>query len=237
MTTSEFSDQFDVLLNSYSKASGYNEEHSNIDVVLDEYEKSVFLTKAQQEVVIELYNGKNPYGDSFEDTEELRRYLDGLVTTKVYTENDKLDNKIGLYSSSSFFALPEDLAFITLEQVTFSDSDNCINNVTAKVYPITQDEYASVKDNPFRGPTRYKALRLDYGNNTVELISTYSIGKYLIKYLRKPRPIILVDLPNELKIENKTEKTESEVNPLLHQAILTRAVILALRSKGISYEK
>ncbi len=34
-------------------------------------EKSIFLTKAQEEIIIDLYNGKNPFGDSFEKTEEL----------------------------------------------------------------------------------------------------------------------------------------------------------------------
>jgi hypothetical protein len=34
----------------------------------DEYEKSVFLTKAQEELVIHYYTGKAT-GDSFEDTE------------------------------------------------------------------------------------------------------------------------------------------------------------------------
>jgi hypothetical protein len=57
-------------------------------VVLDEYEKSLFLTQAQEEIVINLYNGKNPYGDSFESTEELRRYLDELVKTKSYDRDD-----------------------------------------------------------------------------------------------------------------------------------------------------
>ena len=52
MTTEEFSNEFDTLLNSYG------ENPSTIE--LDEYEKSVFLTKAQEEIVIDLYSGKNP---------------------------------------------------------------------------------------------------------------------------------------------------------------------------------
>ena len=42
MTLKEFSDQFDILYNSIS---------SNQAPGLDEYEKSIFLTKAQEEIV------------------------------------------------------------------------------------------------------------------------------------------------------------------------------------------
>ena len=51
MTTQEFSNEFDVL---------YNNIMSNAAPGLDEYEKSVFLTKAQNEV---LKNYFNPQGN------------------------------------------------------------------------------------------------------------------------------------------------------------------------------
>ena len=75
MTVEEFSNSFDTLLNSYALTPNFGEETSKQTIALDEYEKSVFLTKAQEEIVLGLYNGKNPYGDIFEGTEELRRYL------------------------------------------------------------------------------------------------------------------------------------------------------------------
>ena len=62
MTTSEFSNEFDVL---------YNNVTSNQAPGLDNYEKSVVLTKAQEEVVLGLYSGTS--GFSFEETEYLRR--------------------------------------------------------------------------------------------------------------------------------------------------------------------
>ena len=66
MDIQQFSAEFDLL---------YNNVTSNQAPGLNEYEKSLYLTKAQEEYVLSLYNGKNPYGDSFEKTEELRRYL------------------------------------------------------------------------------------------------------------------------------------------------------------------
>ena len=78
MTLEEFSNEFDILVQSYSKQLPFGETYN---FSFTEYEKSVFLTKAQEELVIELYNGKNPNRDSFEKTEEIRRYLSSLINT------------------------------------------------------------------------------------------------------------------------------------------------------------
>ena len=48
MTTEEFEREFDIL---------YNNIMSNAAPSIDAYEKSVFLTKAQEEVVTALYAG------------------------------------------------------------------------------------------------------------------------------------------------------------------------------------
>lgn len=233
MTIQEFSNTFDILLNSYSTQSQFGEQASKRDIVLDEYEKSLYLTKAQEEVVVNFYNGKNPYGDSFESTEEMRRYLESLVKTKVYSTEEQV-NGTGVSISSVFYQLPEDVAFITMEQITYEDEAlGCYSGSTATVYPVTQDEYSRIKNNPFRGPTRYKAIRLDTGNNTVELVSKYKIGEYMLKYLSRPEPIILEDLPNDLTIEGRGKHSECKLNSILHGTILERAVQMALQAKGI----
>ena len=233
MSIQEFSTTFDTLLNSYNTIVPFGEQSSKVDIVLDEYEKSVFLTQAQEELVVNLYNGKNPYGESFEGTEEMRRYLDGLIKTKVYTEEDKIEGT-KVAGTSIFYKLPEDIAFITMEQVTYDDKSlGCYNGNTAKVNPVTQDEYSRIKDNPFRGPTKYKVLRLDSGESIVELISKYNIGEYFIKYLATPEPIILEDLPSNLSIEGVSEKTECKLNPMLHRLIIELAVQKAIQAKGL----
>lgn len=234
MTNQEFSDTFDTLLNSYGTQAQFGEQASKREIVLDEYEKSLFLTKAQTEMVVQLYSGKNLNGDSFESTEELRRYLESLVKTVSYSKADEVSS-IGVSDSSMFFKLPNDLAFITMEQVIYSDESlGCYNGSRASVFPVTQDEYNKVKDNPFRGPTRYKVIRIDCGNQEVELISKYKIGTYLLKYLSKPSPIILEDLPNNLTIEGDSIETKCKLNSILHYKILERAVEMALISKGIN---
>ena len=245
MSNDEFSNAMDVALNSYSIPSEFGEGSSKLTITLDEFEKSVFLTKAQDEIFLNLYNGKNPYGDYFEATEELRRYLDNLVRTESAPDSTLLlETSLSnpLSKNSKGYSLPSDLAFITLEQIGYSktpkDCDKDENggiNLGAKVYPVTQDEYARVKDNPFRGPTRYKVLRIDYGERTVELIPAdgYEIGSYLVKYLKKPNPIVLINFSSDLEIHGTHTKTECEMDEVLHNLILDRAVALAVQSKTI----
>lgn len=237
MTTQEFSNGFDTLVNSYRRFRDFDKQETPDTIEFNEYEKSLFLTKAQQELVVNFYNGKNPYGDSFESTEELRRYLDVLVKTKTYSTADEIAGT-GVSDNSVFFKLPSDLGFITLEQVTYSDESlGCADGSRADVYPVTQDEYGRVKDNPFRGPTRYKVLRLDYGDDVVELVPKYTIGSYLIKYLSRPKPIILEDFPNNLSIDGVSTVNECQLNPILHNTILERAVVMALTSKSVGNNK
>ena len=237
MTREEFSNSFDVSLNSYKNNPNFGNSFDSVNIALDEYEKSVFLTKAQEEVIINLYNGKNIYGDSFESTEEIRRYLDSLVKTTTYKTTDSVEDVTKLSNSSIIFPLPNDIAFITLEQIKYSDESlGCADGSVASVYPVTHDEYEVIKNNPFRGPSKYKAIRIDYGDNKVEIISKYNIGEYLIKYLSKPKPIILEDLPDNLSIEGYSMATDCELNPLLHNTILTRAVQLAIVSRGSKSE-
>ena len=53
-------------------------------------------------------------------------------------------------------------------------------------------------------------------------------------YLSNPSPIILVDLPNGLTINNKSEKsTTIETSESIHREILDKAVQLAIQSKTL----
>ena len=236
MTTEEFSNEFDTLLNSYSVIDKFSKEENPSTIELDEYEKSVFLTKAQEEIVIDLYNGKNPLGDSFEKTEEIRRYLSDLI--KTYTTTEKKTNYVGLSKTSIFFELPEDLWFITYESASLEDSRlGCMNGKEISVIPISQDDYFRISSNPFRGSNKRRALRLDNSNGIVEIVSEYNIDRYLVRYIARPDPIILTDLPDNLSINKVSEKTECKLNPVIHRAILEKAVKLAILSKAPSAGK
>lgn len=237
MTREEFSNGFDALLNSYSDVARFGEESTRQSIALDEYEKSLCLTKAQEEIVTSLYNGKNPYGNSFESTEEMRRYLSNLVAEKYLKPiTNTSGTPLGLTTTSTFFTLPEDLWFITLESVIL-DNGKCGGETYIKVYPTKQDEYQNIKDNPFRGANDRRALRLDLSEGNVEIICKYLITRYYIRYIKKVPPIILTDLPDNLTIEGKREASNCILHEALHQKILDRAVQIALQSKGYSLQR
>jgi hypothetical protein len=237
MTHEEFSNQFDLLLDSYGKQAGFG-EGTGRETVFDEYEKSLFLTKAQDEIVTSLYNGMSLTGESFESTEEARRYLSNIIEEarlKPITNTSK--TILGIGSRSKFFTLPENLWFITYESASVSDA-KCPSNSTINVVPVAQDEYDRIKRNPFRGPTERRALRLDLSDGVVEIVCVYNISSYYIRYIRRPRPIILTELPENLEIRGSNNPSDynerhsaCELHEALHQKILERAVADALQSK------
>jgi hypothetical protein len=232
MNLEEFSNGFDVLASSYRRFKDFDDKEILDSIEFNEYEKSLFLTSAQEQLVLGYYSGKNSFGESFEATEEVRRQLDSLVKTKKYTIEDEVGERIGVDDKSVFFSLPDNLAFITLEQVEFDDKKlGCYNHSVVNVYPTKQDEFNKIKNNPFRGATKYKVLRLDSGDNVVEIVSKYTIDKYLIRYVEKPEPIILENLPEGLTIEGVNTANPCKLNSILHNIILERAVLMALRTK------
>ena len=202
MTNEEFSNEFDNLVNkNIAKPFGVD----STPLEFDEYEKSMFLTKAQENVVISLYRGTLT-GDSFEKTEELRRYLNELI--KTYTTTNKVENE-GLTDNSYFFDIPDDVWFITYESAVSQDERlGCAKGTVMEVVPTAQDDLYKTSRNPFRGPNKRRVLRLDVEGKVVELISKFDIDKYQIRYLAKPEPIILIDLPEDLSINGLTKKTE-----------------------------
>ena len=221
MTCEEFSLEFDLL---------YNNIMSNKAPGLSEYEKSLFLTQAQESIVLDIYSGK--YGDSFERTEETTSYLNQLLKQRTYnsgefTEGNKLDTR------SIFVTLPEDIWFKTGETAYIIDNFykcNVDGLREVMVFPVTQDTLVRTKRSPFRGPNERRILRLDSGKNQVELISNYEIHSYTVRYLSRPEPIILKELPQGLTIGGKSSPQTCLLNTAIHKAILSKAVLIAKSS-------
>lgn len=229
MTTDEFSNEFDVIVASHLQDASQTSDLYKFK--FDEYEKSVFLTQAQEGLVIDIYSGKNPQGLSFESSEETRRYLSTLIKTASPLEVKDEAGK--LTKQSKVYKLPDDLWFITYEQVILSGDDlGCQDGIVALVQPVLQDHLFKILRNPFRGVNRRRVLRLDNKDKEVEIISDYSISEYTVRYLSKPSPIILLNLPDNLAINGVTTKSECLLSTALHREILNRAVKLALISRS-----
>ena len=204
MTLEELSNEFDVIINSYDNSQS---------LVFNEYEKSIYLTKAQEYIIKDLYR-------NYEGTEELNSYLKTLIKDKTYTIEDSTNIELDY---------PDNFLYILKEYANINTT--CKSNNRVDVLPITQDEYNEVIENPFRG-SKSKVLRLE--ENKIKLITDLPIISYTMTYLSNPSPIILVDLPNGLTINNESEKsTTIETSESIHREILDKAVQLAIQSKTL----
>ena len=232
MNNQEFSNQFDTQVSSHMRFKDFDDKEALDSIEFDEYEKSLFLTRAQEELVLSLYNGRNSSLQSFEETEELRRHLSDLVEEAELSPLASTSGKpVGVDPKSRFFVLPDNLWFITYESVLLAEG-KCESHTTIQVVPATQDEYHRLRKNPFRGSNDRRALRLDLSGNTVEIVCKYPVSEYYVRYIKRLRPIILENLPNGLTIEGISVETPCEVHEGLHQRILELAVGMALQSKG-----
>ena len=223
MTAQEFSNEFDIL---------YNNIMSNQAPGLDEYEKSVFLTQAQEDVVKALYQGTSAGLGPFENTEQARRELSNLIITKKLEYTDSYNGVSNTQIVGQKWNIPDDVLYIIQEY--YIDNESTIN-----VVPTTYDQLQKVINNPFRGASRNRILRLDYSGNTVILIKdpnriqTFAGDKeeyYCLTYIKKPYPIILTNV-GDLSINGKAtplnEENPCELSSSIHRLILTQAVQLA----------
>ena len=219
MSNIEFRNNFDIL---------YNNIMSNAAPGINDYEKSVLLTKAQDEILKNYFNPKgNKYQEGFDDSSKRQIDFSGLISI---AECELKDNQSGYDLRSKVFGMPEDL-FLIINESLITDLG------VKQVVPISFEEYTRLMSRPYKEPLKNQAWRLITGstdnNINVEIIphTNEVISKYNVRYVRKPKPIILVDLASEygedVTINGISEESECELNPLLHEEILQRAVELA----------
>ena len=238
MTAPEFISEFDL---------GYNNILGEGAPGLDNYERSVYLTTAQEELAKALYTGTLPLDKGrsprlgtpgFEGVERQRRALNELV--KDHKTVDVVTSSRGLVDDSKFFSIPSDVMFVIAETATISSTDSCLNGKVVVVKPITHDEFMTSYRNPFRKPNSNKVWRVDISkensSNTVELVSAENLSAYNVRYVKYPNPIIVSDLTTDtqvgglgLTINGATALATSELNSYLHREIVNRAVELAVR--------
>ena len=132
-----------------------------------------------------------------------------------------------------FVKLPPNLLFVLNEKVIAVDGKNYV------VVPINYREYDRQMSRAYTQPLKKQVWRL-FNNGNAELLKAElipvrgtTIDSYKVRYIRRPRPIVLVDLTaDDLDIEGVSIPTECELNPIIHLDILNKAVELALTSRG-----
>lgn len=260
MTNKEFSDQFDVL---------YNNITSNQAPGLNEYEKSVFLTKAQSELVKNYFVPEgNPHQKGFDDNQ--KRQMDFSLLMKTFSAAP-FDNGVlgGIDPRAFVYQLPDDILYIVNESLRYLSSTLSVAAIR-QVIPLDYEEYLRLMSKPFKEPLKYQAWRLmekalvytPTGGTAggmapvINVVVTTSDKKkyqlsdyptrarYVLRYVKKPRPIILTDFSDsfgeDISIEGKNGSEYNysnngansswnpcELDPSIHEEILQRAVELA----------
>lgn len=156
MTTQEFSNEFDVL---------YNNIMSNQAPGLDEYEKSIFLTKAQEELVRDYFNSRNVKNAQGFDDSQKRQYDFSTLLSSI-TLPDFIDTYRALSvlnsviyntifdSRAKIYIAPSDLFLVINESIEDSAKRRY------SVLPISYDEYNRLMLKPYGFPLKRQAWRI-----------------------------------------------------------------------------
>lgn len=133
-------------------------------------------------------------------------------------------------SNTKAVEIDKDVLMFINEYVIVSRGDQ---KVRLTVVPINYTEYSRLMSKPYKRPLKFNAWRLlDNSNskNRAELIvgPNDTITQYTIRYVKRPTPIVLSDLEDNLSLgDNISKETPCELDPILHPEILQRAVELA----------
>lgn len=225
MTTQEFSNEFDIL---------YNNIMSNQAPGLDEYEKSVFLTKAQLEILKNYFNPKgNKYGQGFDENAKRQIDFSTLITAAKPLQYTPEADYIKFDDRSQLYKMPQDILLI-LNETGINTVDGVKRLIS--IIPINYEEYARLMSKPWKQPLKNQGWRLFQSTGGVDFISEVvikynsSLTDYKIRYVKRPKPIILANLADDysnVSIEGINTITECELDPIIHPEILQRAVELA----------
>lgn len=230
MTTQEFSNMFDTLLNSYNTEAMFGEASSKANIVLDEYEKSVLLTQAQDYIVKSFFDRTLNYqGQGFDDS--TRRQVDFSTLIKVGNAEPS-EEGTPFDSRGKLYTMPDRILFILNERVV-------INGKEYVVVPINYKEYDRQMSKAFTQPLKKQCWRLFQNDSNTDFLAEVipykgsEITSYKIRYIERPTPIVLTNISSDgLDIDGVSAVTECTLNPILHMDILNKAVELAITSRG-----
>jgi hypothetical protein len=219
MELKEISDKIDIRLNSFEKK-----------IFVDEYEKSIYLTRAQNAMYKEMCN-------VFEETEIIDTYMHPFLKEFVTEPVIEKVNKIGLLNNTINIVVPSDIYMVVWEKALLSSSDLKYNNKEVRVVKTRIAEVPYKVENPFRKPDQHEILRVITGNRDTrylyELLLPENTGllQYSCKYLKDIRPIILEELPDGLVIEGETGPLNTEFIDEVLEKLIDIAVMSILQDK------
>ena len=219
MTLTEISDIFDMRMNSFIPGS----------LVKDEYEKSVYLTRAQDVFYDSLLL-------DFESSNEIGQVLKKLVFSVDFSAAASTN----MYGGHVILFTEVVRKILRERFVTGAVSGNVL--YSNRELLVKEERLAEIEEsltNPFRQPGLSTCLRaveetLTFNKVQLYINSGLTFGHYYVTYAKEPEPIVLQDLPDGLEVSGRNLATanlafeDDEINK-----IIEIAVNLALRDAGI----
>jgi hypothetical protein len=224
------SNEFDVRYDNVSSKSA---------PALDDYEKSVFLTRGMYSLLDLALSDNIPEGHS-KSTEIYKKLIESYYTLAQLGESTTRQK---IVSNAVFYARNPETYKVLMEQAKLSSDEPLLNGHTSQVVPIPYDRVLNVIRNPFLGAQKDRVIKVDSGlegvSDTIQLIppTNATIERYISQIIRKPYPIIVSDLattfPTEsLSIYGKTTPYSAieatDVSEIVHKEIVEEAVKFAI---------
>lgn len=156
MTNNEFSNEFDVL---------YQNITSNQAPGLDEYEKSVFLSKAQDEIVKSYFDPKtNKPQEGFDGSEKRQIDFSMLIVTEKAIEATVQPVQLFPLQHTKVFAVPDKILMFINESLTVTRDGN---PTYLTVVPLDYKEYNRLMSKPYKRPLKNQAWRILTNTTTI----------------------------------------------------------------------
>jgi hypothetical protein len=224
MTYRELSEAWDVYANRHAEL-----KYEKL-LFFDEYEKSLFITQAADEIV----KGLLPFYDR---NEKIKKQLLPITKSVQVSLATGIDATKKIESTTLLYEMPEDVLYVVLEFLKTSSGV-----IIERIKPLADDETAYVMDNPFRVPTtRPYAYRnsLSIGSKHYSEIITGVLANtspvYFMRYVSEVPAFIVTESLLGASIMGLSSNADiDEIAPLemLHNKILNKAIAIGYEAKS-----
>lgn len=224
MTNDEFSREFDIR---------FNYINSNLAYSVNAYEKSVYLTRAQEQLIDNYFDPSRNDSKSGYD-ESLKREIEFASIVKPLSFSADSNATVPPYNSNAKTFIIAESIFRVLDGA-FEYQTSTGRAISTTVRPLDFASYGILRAKPGFSPpsgVSWRMMRGTYGvGNVIEVIyspifsASYPF-KFSCRILKRPTPIVLENLPAGFSVDGVSVKTECSLPITIHDEILNRAIEL-----------
>lgn len=228
MTTGEFSKEFDIR---------FNFVNSNLAFSVNDYEKSVYLTRAQEEILSNYFNPKgNKYQEGFDMSEKRDIDFSSLINI---AEATVIKAGVTPFADNGLvFEINGNVLYLLNEKFEYNIVISpTASSVKTSIFPLRWDDYQRILTKAYKSPPKRQTWRFIRSNDTaggngngklvVELIPKSDLSgtdyKYTVRYIKRPQPIVVGAL-GSLSVNGVSTVSECILPAEIHDEILNRAI-------------